>query len=240
MTDYIQGAPRRRIHYDPHRVGGEEAYRAARRHSRLVRILKFVLPGLAVVGAVVFWASVHFIPGDLANLISIAGIDAKSNSVVMREPHISGFEGTRRAYEVKADSAVQSLSDPKVLTFNAINAHIGLEDAGTATVDATTGVYNGNNNTLQLKDGIAIKTTNGYSASIQAAAVDLAKGSLTSSQPIEIRSKEGVLRADSMEVSDRGKHVIFRGGVSITYTPPAELATPPEAGSTPPKTVGTP
>lgn len=228
MTDYTDEAPRRRVRYDPTRSGGEAAYQAARRHTRIVRILKFVLPGLVVAGLVVFWASARFIPSDLASLISVAGIDAKSNSVVMDKPHISGFEGTRRAYEVKADNAVQSLDDPKVLTFNAIDAHIGLEDAGTATVGATTGVYDGNKNTLQLKDGIAIETTSGYSASFESAAVDLAKGSMVSTQPVEISSKDGKMRADTVEVSDHGKRIVFRGGVSVTYLPPAELVSQPE------------
>jgi lipopolysaccharide export system protein LptC len=228
MTDTIGAAPRRRIRYDPRRTGGEDAYQAARRHSRLVRALKFVLPGLAIAGVLLFWASAHFIPSDLASLISVAGIDAKSNSVVMDKPHISGFEGTRRAYEVKAESARQSLDDPKVLTFTAIDAHIGLDDASTATVGAATGIYNGNNNTLQLKDGIVIETTSGYSASIESAAVDLGKGSLVSDRPIELRSKDGTLRANAVEVSERGKHVVFKGGVSVTYMPPAELAQAPE------------
>ena len=61
------------------------------------------------------------------------------------------------------------------------------------------------------------------------AAVDLAKGSLESSQPVEIHAKEGSLRANSMAVTDRGKHILFSGGVSVTFMPPAELATPPEA-----------
>jgi lipopolysaccharide export system protein LptC len=149
----------------------------------------------------------------------MSGIDTKSNSVVMDKPHISGFEGTRRAYEVKADSAVQSLDDPKVLTFRKINAHIGLEDAGTATVDAATGIYDGNSNTLQLKDGISISTDTGYSATAETAAVDFAKGSLTSTTPIEIHMAAGSLRANAVEVADRGKQVTFHGGVSVTWLP---------------------
>ena len=230
MTEFTEEAPvRHRIRYDPTVRGGEEAFRAAQRHSRLVRTLKIVRPALAVGGILLFWASAHFIPGDLAGLISNAGIDVKSNSVVMNAPHISGFEGTRRAYEVKADRAIQSLDDPKVLTFEQITAHIGLENAGTASVDATTGIYNGNNNTLELKNGVSVQTTTGYAATIQQAAVDLAKGSLESSQPVEIHAKEGSLRANSMAVTDRGKHILFSGGVSVTFMPPAELATPPEA-----------
>ena len=230
MTDYTEDTPaRHRIRYDPVRRGGEDAFGAAQRHSRLVRRLRIVLPAVAVAGILVFWASAHFIPSDLASLISNAGIDVKSNSVVMNAPHISGFEGTRRAYEVKAARAIQSLSDPKVLTFEQINARIGLDNAGTATVDAGTGVYNGNNNTLELKNGISVQTTTGYAATISEAAIDLAKGSLRSSQPVEIHAKEGTLRADSMDVAERGKHIVFRGGVSVTFMPPAELATAPEA-----------
>ncbi len=230
MTDYTEDTPaRHRIRYDPGRRGGEEAYRAAQRHSRLVRALKIVLPTVAVAGILLFWASAHFIPSDLAGLISNAGIDLKSNSVVMNAPHISGFEGTKRAYEVKAARAIQSLDDPKVLTFEQINARIGLDNAGTATVDAGTGIYNGNDNTLELKNGISIQTTTGYAATIREAAVDLAKGSLRSSAPVEISAKEGTLHANSIDVTDRGKSVVFGGGVSVTFMPPAELATPPEA-----------
>lgn len=230
MTEYTEDRPApHRIRYDPTQRGGEAAYQAAQRHSRLVRLLKIVLPSVAVAGIVVFWASAHFIPSDLAGLIQNSGIDLKSNSVVMNTPHISGFEGTKRAYEVKAARAIQSLDDPKVLTFEQIKAHIGLDDSSTATVDAGTGIYNGNNNTLELKNGISVSTTNGYAGTIQQAAIDLAKGSLRTSHPVEIRAKEGTLHANSMEVIDRGKYVAFRGGVSVTFTPPAQLATPPEA-----------
>ena len=227
MTDYIEEAPeapRRRLRYDPRASGGEAAYAAAQRHSRVVRTLKYVLPGLAVLGALVFWGSARVINGDLASLVAMAQIDAKSNSVVMDKPHISGFEGTRRAYEVKADSAMQSLDDPKIVTFNKIDAHVGLEDAGIATIGAAIGVYDGNSNQLELKDGISIKTTTGYAASFEAASVDLAKGSLSSTRPLTISTSEGSLRANSIEVTDRGKKIVFTGGVSVTYLPPGELA----------------
>jgi lipopolysaccharide export system protein LptC len=119
---------------------------------------------------------------------------------------------------------VQSLDDPKVMTFKAIDARVGLDAAGTVTIDATTGVYDGNDNTLVLKGGIAVKTTTGYWASFKEAAIDLRKGSLISSQPIEIRTNEGTIRANAVEVSDHGKRIAFRNGVSVTYLPPGELA----------------
>lgn len=189
-----------------------------------MRTLKYSLPALAIAAAGLFWGTIRFMPSELATIVSLSTVETESNSVIMDKPRISGFEGTRRAYEVKADSAVQSLDDPKVMTFKAIDARVGLAAAGSATIDATTGVYDGNDNTLVLKDGIAIKTTTGYWASFKEAAIDLRKGSLTSSQPIEIRTNEGTIRANAVEVSDHGKRIAFRNGVSVTYLPAGELA----------------
>jgi lipopolysaccharide export system protein LptC len=216
--------PQRRLRYDPTRPVDEAAFGAARRHSARVRMLKIVLPVLAVIGAGVFWGTMHFVPTDLTAIAKGAGIDVNSNSVVMNKPRISGFEGTRRAYDIEADNAVQSLSDPKVVTFNKIDASIGLDGQGTATLNAGIGVYDGNHNTLQMKGGIAIATDNGYSATVDQAAVDLGAGSLTTSTPIEIKSAEGSIRANHLAVTERGKHVVFDGGVSVTYTPQGDLA----------------
>lgn len=202
-TDTPRRTPPARARYNPGRTQDGDLYQRAERHSRLVRRLKFILPALALAAIAVFWGTARFIPGDLASLVAIAGIDATSNSVIMQKPHISGFEGTRRAYEVKADSATQSLDDPKVVTFKQIVGRFGLDDAGTATVDATLGVYDGNQNLLTLKDGINVQTTNGYAGKFTDASIDLGKGSMTSAKPIELNTAEGTIRANGVTVIDR-------------------------------------
>jgi lipopolysaccharide export system protein LptC len=217
-------APRRRLRYDPTRPVDDAAFATARSHSRLVRRLKVILPVVAVLAVAVFWGAIRFIPTDLATIAKGAGIDATSQSITMTRPRISGFEGTRRAYDVQAETAVQSLSDPKVVTFNKIDASIGLDAAGTAKLNAATGIYDGNKNTLILKDGIAIATDTGYTASVREASVDLGKGSLVTSVPIEITTGQGSIRANSLNVTDRGKRIIFGNGVSVTFTPPGDLA----------------
>jgi len=221
-------AARRRFQYDPARGRGADAFDAARRHSTVVRWFKVVLPVLAFAGAAAFWGSAQFITSDPATIARLTGIDAESDSIVMEQPHISGYDGTRQAYEVKADRAVQSLDDPKVVTFDGIDASIGLDQGGTASLGATTGVYDGNHDTLVLTDGVATTTT-GYWASFQEAAIDLAEGSLVSNQPIEIRTREGTIRANGLQVSERGKRISFLNGVSVTYLPPGELVSAPAA-----------
>jgi lipopolysaccharide export system protein LptC len=218
--------PRHHFHYDPESARGEEAFQAAARHSRLVRWLKYILPVLVLAGAGLFWARVSFIPGDFVSLVESAGINVDSNSVTMDSPHISGFEGTKRAYEVRAVEAIQSLSDPKVITFNQIEASIGLDDAGTAKIIAGKGVYDGNVNSLIISDGITIETTDGYSARFTDAAIDLDANSLVTDKPLEISSRDGWLRANSARVFDSGKRVSFHGGVSLSFLPPGELMVP--------------
>jgi lipopolysaccharide export system protein LptC len=216
-------ARQRRLRYNPRAARGDDAFGAAERHSRRVRFLKFALPALAIIGLGIFWGTSRMIPGNLASLVEVSGIDVESNSVVMQQPHISGFEGTRRAYEVKADTAVQSLDDPKVITFNAIDGRFGLDEAGEATLGATTGVYDGNTHTLTLTDGIDVETNTGYSATLQGAAIDLAKGTLVSDQPIELRTGEGSIQAGGVSVAERGKRVLFTSGVKVVFVPNGEL-----------------
>jgi len=219
-----QARPERTLRYNPKDTRDEAIFAAAERHSSRVRWLKFALPAAVVVAIGVFWMSARFVPGDMESLVEVAGIDATSNSVVMQKPHISGFEGTRRAYEVKAESANQSLDDPKVVTFNTITGRFGLDEAGVATVNATRAIYNGNANTLKLEEGATVETNTGYAGRITGALIDLGAGSMTSDQPLELSTAEGRIKAQGVTVTDRGKRVSFRK-VTVTYLPPAELVT---------------
>jgi lipopolysaccharide export system protein LptC len=133
---------------------------------------------------------------------------------------------------VKAETALQSLDDPKVVTFKTITGRFGLEDAGTATVDAAVGVYDGNKNTLQLKDGMKLETTTGYSGRFSEAAIDLGKGTLTSSSPLELTTAQGTIKANAINVTENGKRIMFTNGVSVTYLPPGELAQAPTGNGT--------
>ncbi len=224
-------APRRRIRYDPTEARGDTAFRDAARHSRRVRWLRIILPALALVAAGAFWGALRIVPGNWSELVSISGIDIESNSVVMDNPLISGFAGTQRSYEVKAANAVQSLADPNIITFNDIDAAIGLDTSGTATVRATIGTFDSNGNTLDLRDGIAMSTTDGYAARLSTAFINLDARTLVSADPIEISADWVKLRANSIRVADEGRRVVFEGGVSVSYLPSSDLLTP--AGGAP-------
>lgn len=221
MSDMsLESQPRRKFRYDPSEVRGDEVYSAARRHTGVVRWLKIVLPALAGTAVLVFVLTIKVVTGDLVDLFNIAGVTVDTKSLIMERPHLSGFKGTEHSYEVFADRAIQDLANPDVVRLEKIDAEFGLTSDVKVSVDATAGLFDGDKETLILSDGINVSATNGYAAKLQAAKVDFASGYLSSDTPVEIRLAEGLIRSRAMTVEERGKKIIFSGGVSVTYMPP--------------------
>lgn len=219
----IESPPQRRqFRYDPSKVRGEEVYSKARRHTGVVRWLKIILPALAGTAVLAFVLAIKIVTGDIVELFDIAGVTIDTKSLVMEKPHLSGFKGTEHSYEVVAERAVQDLANPKVVRLEKIDAEFGLTSDVKVSLDAEAGVFDGDKETLVLSDGINVSSTNGYAARLEAAAVDFESGQMSSDTPVEIRLTEGLIRARAMRVEDRGKKIIFSGGVSVTLVPPAQ------------------
>ncbi|WP_421725212.1 LPS export ABC transporter periplasmic protein LptC [Bauldia sp.] len=223
----------RNIRFDPTQERGTQHYRQAHRHSRRVRLLKVLLPTLAAIGVLGFVAFVQFAPTPGDVVITLSGVNVEDESVTMERPHISGFEGTKRAYEVRATEAIQDLNNPNIVTLHAIKARLGLGDGETANIRAARGIYDGDTKKLTLKDGITLNTTNGYEATFESAQVNVDSGRMTSNKPLEIVTDHGTVRANAMVVRDDGKHVIFKDGVNVVYTPPEDPDEPVVAPAEP-------
>lgn len=208
--------------------GVDARYRAARRHSVFVRILKVALPTISLVAAAGFFLFTYFVP-DLPDGVSFGSIDVTNNAVVMENPHVSGFTNNGRAYELKAERAEQSLENTKVVTLQAIGATIGLGNDDTAKVDATTGTYYADQQRLFLDKAIKLKTSTGIDGTLQSADIDMKAGTMRSDQPIDFTAQGSRIQANSVEVLDRGKRVMFRNGVKVTYTAPDESTSPQPA-----------
>jgi len=227
-------APRRReFRYDPGEVRGDEVYRHARRHTGLVRWLKIILPALAGAGIVAFVVAMKVVTSDIAELFTLAGVAIDSKSLVMEKPHLSGFKGTEHSYEVHAERAVQDLANPKIVKLEEIKAEFGLTSEVKVSLDATAGIFDGDNEILELSDGISVSSTDGYKAKLDQAKVNFDDGSMLSNGSIEISSSDGMIRSRSLSVSDRGKKIVFAGGVSVTYSAVDALNTAPVAAPEP-------
>src|SRR5436190_4105530 len=116
LTDHST-APRR-VRFDPTRPRGADAYVRAHRHSRRVRFLKFALPTIAAVSVVGFFLTMRFADITGGALVGFAGLNIEKKSLIMDAPHMSGYDASRRPYEVKAIKALQDLNNPKMVTLD--------------------------------------------------------------------------------------------------------------------------
>lgn len=216
-----------------YQVGLELRFAKAARHSRLVRVLRIAVPAVvgltmaALIGISVFnpFRTLSGLPVDMDNLV------VSGTKITMESPHLSGFTPDKRPYELWAKTAVQDVTTPDKVDLNTLRAKVRMEDQSTITLDARTGVFDNKTQLLDLHKDIFMQTSTGYEARLTHALVDMAQGTVTSDQPVDVKLLDGTLTADRMKVTEKGDVVRFEDNVVMHLnpnnpTPAAESGTP--------------
>lgn len=206
-----------RSYWTMSRGDSERAFRVARRHSRIVRILRVAIPlavvaGLTGISLVTYYNPLRMLnklPVDISNLV------VSGSKVTMEQPRLSGFTKDARAYEFTADAAAQDLTKPDIVELRNIHAKVEMQDKTTMQMTAVTGIYDTKAETLRLERNIVLSSSNGYKGRLSVAQVDIRKGTVVSDQPVELELLQGTLNANRLEIVDSGDLVRFHGGVSM-------------------------
>ncbi len=209
-------SPDAHLRLDPRR---RAAFQAAERHSRRVRRLRVALPTAGVLLALLV-AGIG-IATRIEIGLSIGDVKITAEGLSMDAPRLSGSDGKGRTFTVTAERALQDLSDPRIITLHDIVATVRQPDGQTAEFRAASGVYDAAGQRLQLQEGITIRASDGSAAALRRAEIDLVSGDVTSDAPVAFSSSLGAIRADNMEVGERGGSVTFGGGVRMTVDPNA-------------------
>jgi lipopolysaccharide export system protein LptC len=213
-------------------------FRAAARHSRLVRFLRLAVPAIvllsmaAIIGVSIFnpFRILAKLPLDMGNLV------VSGTKITMETPHLSGFAPDGRPYELWAKAATQDLTDPDNVELSILRAKVMMEDRSTMTMDARTGKFNSKSQILNLYKDIFLQTSNGYEARLTQAAIDIGKGTVDSDEPVDVKLLNGTLLGQRMRITDHGEVVRFEGGVSMTLKmdpPQTDAAPQPEPAAEP-------
>ena len=82
------------------RGDSERAFRSARRHSRLVRILRVAIPAGVVGGLVIMFLITYFNPLRMLTKlpIDISDLVVSGTKITMEKPKLAGFTHDQRAY----------------------------------------------------------------------------------------------------------------------------------------------
>lgn len=218
-----------------YQAGMDVRFRAAARHSRLVRLLRVAVPAAVVLSMAMivgisifnpFRMILSRLPVDMSNLV------VSGTKITMETPHLAGFSPDGRPYELWAKTATQDLTDPDNVELNVLRAKVLMEDKSTMTMDARTGFFNSKTQLLKLYKDIFLQTSSGYEARLSQAVIDIAAGTVVSDEPVDVKLLNGTLVGQRLRITENGELVRFEGGVVMNLVmeqPPAPAAEPEPA-----------
>lgn len=195
------------------------AYARARRHSRVVRLLKFAIPiGSAAAAALILLVTVFNPFGRMPGL-TIGPVSLSGTKVAMENPRLTGFRNKDgRPYEVTATAAYQDIRKPNVIELKDMRARLTMDQGGAvARLVANSGVFDTAKEHLDLSQDIRITTDRGDEVLLRSASVDLKAGSMTSADPVRITTPSGTVEADGVQVSEGGRTIVFTGRVRTQF-----------------------
>lgn len=196
------------------------------RHTLRVNILRWTLPvlGVLVLIAVVAWPAIKEFQINRAseNSKTRLKVEAVSMSKDMElqvsHPEYSGLDDKNRPYVITADRVIQQgiKADTEMnLEKPVATLTLNRETKDNVSLKAETGFYDPKVKTLQLGGPVQLTHSNGYTLDMQDLFVDLAKGSSISNNPVSGSGPAGQLSGESMELRDRGNHIILKGRSKI-------------------------
>jgi lipopolysaccharide export system protein LptC len=199
------------------RADNDRAFRAARRHSVHVKLLRVAIPVLAVLLLIGTLLTTYLNPLRLLGKlpVDIGNLVVSGTKITMESPRISGFTQDNRAYELTARAAAQDLTKPDMVELKELQARIDMQDKTRVSVSANGGVYDSKSEILTLRQNILLTSSTGYSARLVEAVIDVRKGNVVSEKPVSVDMLNGTLNSNRLEVVDAGEVVRFDGGVNM-------------------------
>src|ERR1700682_788445 len=210
----------------------------AARHSRMVRVLPIAVPA-AVILAMTAIVAVSTISNPFRMLLPTLPLDmgnlvVSGTKITMESPHLAGYTPDQRPYEVWAKTATQDVTDPDHVDLKTLRAKVLMEDRSTTIIlDALNGVMDTKQQLLDLHKDIFLQSSTGYEARLSQAFVDMAKGTVTSEEHVDVKLLDGTLTADRLRITGGGEVVRFEGNVVMNLDNLGEPEQPAAAPAEP-------
>src|SRR5690242_12700915 len=210
-----------RTYWTMRRGDSERAFRAARSHSRRVRLMRLALPlvTIVVLAGLLLWTWLN--PLRLLLRVPDIGGDlvVSGTKITMQQPRITGFTRDARPYEFTASAAAQDLTRPDVVEMHNLQGKYQLRDSTMTDLRADIGTYNSKKETLELGRNTVVTSSAGYKLLLNSASIDVRGARMVSEDPVQVEMRQGKLEAKRMEVSDSGNVLRF-DDVRMTVTSP--------------------
>jgi lipopolysaccharide export system protein LptC len=209
------------------RGSSERAFRAALRHSRSVRLLRFAVPIgalLVLLGSVAFPALVNPVRMLAKMPVDIGSVVVSGTKIMMQQPRIAGFTRDNRRYDLTAQAAGQDVTKPHIVELQGIHATMEMQDDAVFNMTALTGLYDSKTELLKLSNNVVVTSTNGNEAQLAEALLDIRAGKIVSEKPVFVKTSTLSINANRMEVLDSGDVMRFEQGVTVVLSPESSVS----------------
>lgn len=202
-------------------IDRSRAFALARRHSRIVRWLKVLLPvsALAVLSSYGIFVQHSVNLGD--GKLKIGPIDFSSDVLTMHNPQYEGYSKDGSRFSVAARTAEQDVGQKGPIKLSTIEGSIVQPNNTATTMRATRGVFDSKANELELFDEIEIKSSDGMAARLTRAMIFMKESKIISNEPVAVEMATGTLKGNSMVLLQKTREVTFSDGVAARLTPQA-------------------
>lgn len=190
----------------PRRLSGDNSY------SVLVGILKYLLPAVAVALVLLVVAWPRFAPVEERFSVGLSDLqmDQPSNSTMINA-RFDGIDDEGRPYRVTADRAIQRPDDERLVDLENPSGDLLSSNATWIAITALTGLYNKDEEVLDLEEGVTLFHDQGYEMRTESAKIFMSEGRVVGRRPVEAQGPSGSIRSEGLRVEDRGAVVVFTG-----------------------------
>lgn len=194
-------------------------------YSRLVALLKVLLPLCALALLSTLFLLSRNVGGDLTNSIPFAqkDLEQRARDQQITAPFFSGKTSNGHLVQFTAKSARPDPQDPRKSSASGMDARIDFAEGSHLAFSADSAVVDSRDNSAILRGGVQIQSSNGYL--IRTETLTTAMREIRAETPgmVSGRGPAGRFEAGRMEVfpSETTKEVtlFFTNGVRLVYTP---------------------
>ena len=198
------------------------AFATARRHSRVVRLLRIALP-LAAAGVLAAYALLLTVNWQLGNnRLKVGSIQLTADDLRMKDPVYFGVNKDGGRYQVQAKRAVVSFNQGAPIKLIDVSGDLIQTSKVVTKLKAKHGLYDNAKGELELFDGIDIDSTNGLVARLSRAMVYSKESRIVSKDPVTANTPTGSVQASTMTMNTKTRLVAFRGAVAVRLLPGAQ------------------
>jgi lipopolysaccharide export system protein LptC len=197
--------------------------RAAVRHSRVVDLLRVLLPAtaLALFGLVIAWPYMGDGAGGLIGPV-LGEVEIDADRMLMHHPRYVGRTEKSEPFEVTALTAHLDPKNPNRVHLAHIAADLDKAGSRDLRLVATSGVFDRARDKLDLAGGVELITSDGYRFESDSARINLNDNRVVGKEPISGTGPRGTLEADRFVIREGGDVMQFVGRVKVTLPGAAE------------------